>query len=549
MSLAKEAGYRGYHDGNYYIFNTKTSVPSTALKKLGFPKPLLVKDKDTNLMTICLSFKNYEDAVVELLQGDKYYEPEFNNQMTPGIGDTDSGAEQEVIIREDISIFKTVRTEGVMDPGAKKAGGLSILAFNNKSRVLLNGGRVSLDGILTILGTNREEAANSKNVPHVWPVFNPYTTELTFPHKDPMLSDRKITALNTAIPPRWMTHRSPGVKAKFHGFIKTLIEHLFPEEIERELVLDWCHYAIYKRNGTVLCLAGARGTGKSTFIKIVGELVGSDYTELVSESILKERFNAQFKNKRLIVFEEVALSDSSAINKVKAWCNNKISIEEKGYDAFSADNFSSMVFLLNDLNDLKVMPQERRFSIPVVAEENLWTVIDEVDIAKAVESIDNKTQEAMDMIAEFGEYLKSRRPKNSEYIPIKGANFNRVSDLSLTEWQGNLREYIMSKGEIGVKIPITVIFPDERKEKGERQSYPNKKSTISTFLLDYRHLGKYRLGEVVDIRESEMVELEADHGIVPKSGGKKTRRNYGIIPNKVFLENCGFKYIKVEDLV
>lgn len=552
MSLAKENGYRGFANGQFHIFKTKLTNPKSALQRLTIVPSVL---RDLGHHVLVSMYDQKVPDILSLLKSEKYEEPieKFENNLVQGVGDAQDGNRQLDIIKNDISIFKTVRTDGIDDPGAKKGGGLSILAFNTKSRVLLNGSKISIDGILTILGTSREAVCQNVEIPHVWPEFNPYTTALTFPTKHPFLSDETITALNTAIPPKWMTHRSENIGPKYHGFIKTLIEHLFPDEHERERVLDWCYWAIFKRNGTVLCLAGARGTGKSTFIEVLGELVGSDYTELVSESILKERFNAQFTNKRLIVFEEVALSDQAAINKIKAWCNNKISIEKKGQDAISADNHSSMVFLLNDLNDLKVVPQERRFSIPVVAEENLWTVIPEEDIEKFKTGIKERTQESLDAIAEFGEYLKQRgKPKDSEYLAIRGANFNRVADLSLTEWQSTLREFVQNRGEKNVIIPITAIFPINRTgDKADQPKVPTKKFTIANFLQDYRHIGKYKIGDLVDIRESELADLEAYYGIQPgRTGpGSRTRRYYGILPNKNFLEVCGLKYKKAEDLV
>ncbi len=546
--ISKE-GYRGFDRGKFHVYDSTTTVPKSVLAKLSFPKILEVE----GLYHLAVKYKNLVDDIVEILRSVPFIAPDhdFKNPETlDEVSSPNSSGAQVGIIRDDIALFKTVRTDGVIDPGAKSTG-ISVLAFNMVSRVLLDARKISINGLLAIKKIKREEVVDMESIPFVWPEFNPYTPDIKFSKYDPSLSNKKIECLNTAIPPRWMTHASKDIKPGLSPFLRRLIYHLFPYDIERELVLDWCHYAIFKRNGTVLCLAGDRGTGKSTFVEILGELVGNNYTELVSEAILKDKFNAQFHNKRLIVFEEVALEDSLSVNKIKAWCNDKISIEEKGTNAFSADNFSSMVFLINKLEELKVTAQERRFSIPVVAEENLLTVMDEKEITIFKQAIVERKQWVLDEIAAFGLMLKDRKPKNSEYVPIKGENFNRVADLALTEWQSHLRDFVQANGVIKETIPISVIFPIAKSsERGEGMRAPTKKSTIENFLRDYRFLGKHKIGDVVDLTEAEFSKgnnMSPARG--PQAGNGRTRRMYGIKPREQFLVECGLKYKRDEDLL
>lgn len=548
IELAQTNGYEGFASGKYHCNGSKTAVAKTLFSQISFPGAL----KSAKLFELALGFRENENEILEVLRTIKYRRQvqlpqpqnyDFNRDM--------ENSRQQIFNLNKLLLFKSVKSGGIYDPGAKRSG-FSVIAFNPATRMIINSPEYSVDGIMALRGMDRKDVSSMEEIPHVWPVFNPYTPEFRFPTTTVVFGKKEqVEALNTAIPPKWMTDHSADVTPGVKGFIRKLTEHLFPDPEERERVLDWCHYAIFKRNGTVLCLAGDRGTGKSTFVEILGELVGQGYTELVSEAILKEKFNSQFYNKRLIVFEEVALAESSAINKVKAWCNAKISIEEKGSNAFSADNFSSMVFLLNDLMDLKINAQERRFSIPVVAEENLTTAIPETEISRFKVGMIEGHQSVLDEIAEFGLFLKERKPKNTEYIPIKGRNFNRVADMTLTEWQVHLRDYVQNNGKIEGPIPISDIFPFDRGRKESAMKFPTNKSKIDAFLRDYRFLGKYKIGDIVDLSEEELTKyslIPQRKGPAGGGGNSRTRRMYGVRPREDFLRECGIQY-KEEDLL
>lgn len=544
LELSEHRGFEGFNGSKFLVQGSKVGR-SGVLSNLGFPAAL----KTDGLYRLHSEYKELTNEIISALQSVRA----SGKILTHGAADVDwieAGILQEDAIKNNIQIFKTVKKSPRLDPAGQRNNGMTIIAFNTDSRVLLNGQGVSIDGILNVLGTNREEVLASPSIPHVWPVFNPYISDLKFTTKEESLGSMDITALNTAIPPKWMTH-SKVTTPKFGGFIGKLVNHLFPDPEDLERVLDWCHYAIFKRNGTVLCLAGDRGTGKSTFVEVMSELVGSQYAEIVSDAILKEKFNGSFKDKRLIIFEEVALEDQQSINKVKAWCNSKISLEEKGMNQFTADNFSSMVFLLNNLADLKVLPQERRFSIPVVAQESLLTVLSEKEIDNFKVGLADRRQDILDQIAEFGHFLKNRKPKYSEHTPIKGANFFRVSDLALTEWQAYMREFIQNRGEIGKAIPITVIFPIRGSTDKDQMKFPTKKPLIDNFLRDYRFQGKYKIGDIVDLTDAEIGPLEKSFGVAPQRqvGSARTRRLYGVMPRPDFLKEFGIKYKKAEDLL
>jgi hypothetical protein len=214
----------------------------------------------------------------------------------------------------------------------------------------------------------------------------------------------------------------------------------------------------------------------------------------------------------------------------------------KGSDSFTASNWSSMVFLMNDLADLQINAQERRFSVPCVAEENLKTAIPVEEIEEFMTQMQNQSGDAFREIAEFGLFLRNRVPKMRSDAPIKGKHYYRVADTAMSEWQAILREYLISQGEIGKIISIGDVFPPSSKDV----LVPKKRSTFESFLTDYRYMGIHKLASIVPMPQ-EVNTSTATNSIAQ---GKRSRRAYGILPNEEFLKEHGLKYkIRAEDIL
>jgi hypothetical protein len=523
-------GYIGYRSPNYILKSGKSTSLSKALKLLNLPQGL----KELGEYKLFAEFENHSSEYLEILQ------TIVGGGMEVSLSEQSPFKESVPMnIREmhqNIDIYKSLVKLPLMDPGAERGPGISILLYNTLNKDFINGHSISIEGYLGTLGLTRKEVATMDSIPYVTPEFNPYVPEAIFTKSGKEYGfSGDITILNTAIAPEWM--KGPySRKPELSGFIGKLVNHLFPDEKTREQVLDWAHYAVFSRNGTVLCLAGDRGTGKTTFTEVLSYLVGPKYAEIVNSSVLKEKFNQQFKDKRLILFEEVALGDNASVGKIKAFCNSRITIEGKGQNAYSSENFTSIVFLVNNLTDLQIMPQERRFSIPVIAEENLIKSIPVKEIAAFKNGLEAGTQEFYDEISNFGEFLKNRKPSLSREQPIRGVNFDRVVKTNLSEWKDMFIEHIIHHGEAGKTINLKDIFPRSlREDKDNPIVVPRKRSAYEEFLRDYRHDGVTKMADVVDL-----------------GAGYRGRINYGIMPREEFLVKFSKKKVvepKGEDLL
>lgn len=482
IQLATDNGLQGYRKGFILVNDGKTSDGDRALKKLGFPEAL--KEHKAEFVDILIEYKKYQSDIARIVVAAAKEMGDRTAATLASFGEDTSGTDLRAKI---MSLIPVVDITG--------RGKEKILLLDPETRRPVHDFDTEIYMLRT--GTNEQELLASSDIMNVVPLFNPYSLEPMISRRHESL-DVEVNHINTYVPPKW---RYIGAEAKYEGFIRTLMEWLFPVAEEREDVLDWIHHAITYRNGTILCLAGPRGTGKSLLMSIVSYLIGDKYFELVNKEILEEKFNSAFKNRRLIIFEEVEVDNSVVLNRLKALANNKIVLEEKGQDSQTIDNFTSMAILLNDISQLKVEAQERRFSIPKVAEHDLKRAIPE----KEIENFANRMlgEEVVQEIAEFGEFILARKPRRTWMYPIKGDYYYHICALSMPEWKNFIVKYIAEKGQDGVPILTSTIsaafavaynIDDSNKRGGLR--FPDRYQKIEQFLKDYKHRGEYYIGSI-----------------------------------------------------
>lgn len=384
----------------------------------------------------------------------------------------------------------------------------------------------------------------------VWPsvrlVYNPTLPRITM-SVDPAFA-AEVTVLNTANLPYWKLSKFANVPGRLSGFIEKLFLHLFPIEEDREKVFDWFHHAVVKRAETVLVLCGARGTGKTSAIDILSHLVGEEHSEVASSAPLKDKFNSQFINKRLIKFEEVGFVTQDEISKIKAWCNPKISYESKGQDAKTVDNYSSFAFLLNNSSQLRISYSERRFSVPEVTDRDLKKAISKKELDEFWGALRDREDSAIRQIAEFGNWLTERVPVLRTQDPIRGKGFWRIASLGLREWEQILIRYLATHGEEGKFIHVSQVFPmkNGKVELGELEleKVPRKPVHYEEFFADYRWRGEITIAKVCEEPPGYREEMSKNTGMGsgfkgPKKGNafqKNSIRSFGFVVSKQFID-------------
>jgi hypothetical protein len=353
-------------------------------------------------------------------------------------------------------------------------------------------------------GVSVHDLITDPEVHKINPIFNPLREE--FIYTDLNSNGVKTSFLNFYQAPPW---KSLKVEPKYTGFIKKLFEHLFPVEEDREYVLDWFHHALVGRNATVLCLVGARGTGKTILLDDIAKpLVGSNMYARGNQSILEDKFNPQFENRRFIFLDEADLEEEKAIMTIKNYTNDSITIEKKGCDPYTTQNYVSLALATNIRDRFKVGPQERRFSVPRVAEDNLNTVIPPEEISEFVEKVKNPLCKE---IAEFGHWLLNRQPKYDSQRPYLNRYFFELCELTMPDWKVFLRDFLGRAEEMDQQFEAKTIQDAFAKRDGNKLAahfgqsgakFPTRRKTVEEFLYQYRYRGKYKIGETYDYMDN-----------------------------------------------
>jgi len=317
---------------------------------------------------------------------------------------------------------------------------------------------------------------------------------------------RQAIWVNTHIKPYWRKRND--VAAELPEIISDFMEHLFPNANAIEFVYQYLHNMVTLRNGnnTALILAGAKGTGKTTFTNLMKALVGHSNATKVHRAFFKSNFNAIIARKQVLIGEEIALDTPEKIDKIKDYCNNSQTIEKKGYDArANEETFFQMVFCVNRNTDVKVDQDERRMSIPELTATNLRDVWEEEYIHELTQLINN---EKSDELAAFGNWLIEYEPseKWDAETPYKGERFDELVVSSLWEWQKFIRDVILSKAFNEYKL---LDLQTRYQREGTSKSSKISREAVKMFLNEYKQDGG-KLGKVKRNDEKEWVIIPDD---------------------------------------
>lgn len=508
FSIFSDAGFRNYDQSKFHFEggHKKTSM-NTFLKQLGSPECF----KTEELALLGLAFMEGKFPVKEFMTVVKEWS-QTHAKVIPTLEveglEEDEGEEDNIAY-----VHSLIPTINITKHAKDK---VILLDPHKNNRPALD---IDSEYYMLLTGNSYEDMVRNKDIRRVMTCFDPYTLKSLF-IKDSKTNSIRMYHVNYYVAPAWRFNKTGGILT---GFIEDLIDHLFPNPEEREYVLDWLHYAIIKRNETVLCLIGARGTGKGLLLNnILEQLIGTEYHEIAKQEVLTEKFNSEFKNKRHVYFDEVDISGDKEITRFRALANHKISVEAKGEDAETMDNFASMSLSSNHKKEFRAEPQERRFSVPEVTDKPFLEVYTEDEINDFCQRI--KEPDSIE-IAEFGHFLLNRKPTNSAQRPLKGKYFFELCRMSMPEWKSFIIDYFINEGEIGVGILASTLKKQFTKIHGEETPFVTKKGSYESFLGDYLHEGKFRIGRVSESWDTQ-----------------RRRDTFSIVPNEDFLRKFGKKY-------
>lgn len=315
-----------------------------------------------------------------------------------------------------------------------------------------------------------------------------------------------ILKINLYSPPAWRLSDQPETQ-ECPELIWRFLCHLFPSPKSRNYVLDWCYWALVKRQETYLVLNGAKGIGKGLFQKLLRMLVGRDNYAEAPEGLLDSQFNSVLDKKRIIVFDELKV-DKERHTRLKRYINKFQNIEKKGMDADkSIETFNSFVIANNDEKDMYIEYDDRRFSVMDMTDKGLYESMDKEEVAELDRLIE---EEDADLAFAFGYFIYNRGYKyHDEFSIYKGDKFYKLAHSSLAAWKKLLLDKILIDKESHINIERLRKLD---KANNPRSQFPKDMQRIQDFVTNYRHNGTEVLGTLY--QEDGDLYLEANPSLV-----------------------------------
>lgn len=322
--------------------------------------------------------------------------------------------------------------------------------------------------------------------------FNPYSPKPLEFKEDAY--GRSCNFLNTYNKPSWQYSENIGVdkggEYKPSPLFFDFMAHLIPDSGCREFVFDWLHYALTDRCETYLVLNGAKGIGKNLFSEhLCKPLMGPANHKIAQPSALTSDFNAILEDSRMIVFDEFKVDSSEKINKLKRYVNEEQMIEKKGIDvAATTKTYNSFIISNNDMTDMKISWDDRRFSVIDLTKVKLRDAWKEKDIDALIALFEND-----DNMRDIGYWLMYREPKYSKFDAWKGKHFYDLCYSSFTEWQKVIIDLAASNTLNDISAADVKREYRKRTEASRLPSFVK----VRDFIENYRHEGQHRLGTLV----------------------------------------------------
>jgi hypothetical protein len=147
------------------------------------------------------------------------------------------------------------------------------------------------------------------------------------------------------------------------------LKYLFPDEVERSHVLNWCAWLLQnmgKKPKHALLIAGRiQGTGKSYIAEVLARIIGMHNVSPLGPSELSSTFNKWALHSKLLVIEELRVLDKQASTKRlhPLITQERIMINNKGDKTFSVDNCFGIFAMSNEDAAAKLDNTDRRYLV------------------------------------------------------------------------------------------------------------------------------------------------------------------------------------------
>ncbi len=291
------------------------------------------------------------------------------------------------------------------------------------------------------------------------------------PYQDrPQVVEGEIWAINSYIDPIW---KQMEVKPQIPELILRLRDHLF-KDFSLEYAEKWLYKLLTGQNLHYLVLNGSLGIGKGLWATLCQNLVGFENATTSTGGFLNSNFNLAIRGKKLMFLDEEIVSKGNK-HRIKKYINAKLAFEGKGLNPTGLEtNFCNFIIANNNVTDLSVEGQDRRFAVMELTATPLTKVMTAQDIRKLSSMVETPNSEE---IAQYGKYILERY-KDFEEIPQdppKGPTFWRLAYFSRSEWE----RFIIDKRNLG-EVKFSALRRMAESEKVDH--FPKNEIRIEDFV-------------------------------------------------------------------
>jgi hypothetical protein len=318
--------------------------------------------------------------------------------------------------------------------------------------------------------------------------YNPHSFERRYDVVDDV--GDKIPYFNCYNPPKWRLREPTDNPTPPQEFID-YIEILFPKEEDRYAALGWLRTALLTRAETFLVMNGPKGVGKGILgDEIVARLVGIDNWKKAGSGFLVKEFNSALQRGKIIHIDEFGNSSRQVNAKLKNYINRRVNIEKKGVDDFTTEHYTSFIISSNELADIQIFSDDRRFSVvdvnptPGILKQEWGTK----KINEFIEMI-NKDEEAIYQIGNWILKEGDKEPYNDLNYAHKGPHFWRLVKSTLLVWQRNLIEALYAHqkevDKLGLSSAGLFDWAEVKKSFNRSRTAPTEWLKIEEFLKSH----------------------------------------------------------------
>jgi len=326
------------------------------------------------------SFSNLKASIIKAL-----VENALNTEMTP----IELNKVQK-ILTERFSLDKPLTfVQDVLDNRAKEAQHSKVdreeelaLSIMKNYAVLNNHGSVkiidttkpalsisSLSDLRTLFANNKIEG---KHVVDIW-MASKKRALYTNTKFDPSLSEGVDDAYNLF---KGFKHKAK--KSIDITLFKEFVKEVICSHDEQMYNIVWSFIAQMlqeptRKMGTALVLLSSKGTGKSTFVHVLGKLLAGYFIQTAENKRLIGEFNNHLVSTLLFYANELTFTDNKrVISKLKnIITETEFTYEIKGSKTYSAPNYTRLIIDSNEDYAVVQTADERRFTYPQISDAKI----------------------------------------------------------------------------------------------------------------------------------------------------------------------------------